>query len=140
MIFKSKKFKRNSTKLLSLCVEYASQYEKSNSKIAPSCIPDLKQSISKQIKNAKKEISEWDDSDTDYHDIAHSMLSHTTFDLLASGHYHLFYGILNPMNCSSNLMTVYMKSREWAVEQRKITDEEKKEQYAYLIKSISQVG
>ena len=140
MIFKSMKFKRNSKKLLSICVEYASQYEKFNAKIAPSCIPDLKQSISQLINNVKKEISEWDDSDTDYHSIAHSLLSNTTFDLLASGHYHLFYGILNPMNCSSNLMTVYIKSMEWAVKQGKITDKEKEEQYAYLIKSISQVG
>ena len=140
MFFTNSKYKRNAKKLLDACMKYATEYERYNEKIAPSCLPDLKESISRQIRAAQEEISEWEDYDTNYDEIAHSMLFHTTFDLLASGQYHLYAGILNPMNCSSNLMTVHKKVMEWSVKQGNITEEVREEQYRLLIKAIMQVG
>lgn len=131
-------FRKNANKLLDRCLMYANMYEEFNTK--PSCIPDLQESISQQIKAAKNEIREWQDYDTNYDEIAHTMLAHTTFDLLASGRYHLYAGILNPMNCSSNLMSVYKKVMEYGVVHNMITEEVKEEQYQYLIRCIKSVG
>lgn len=140
MFFTNSKYKRNAKKLLDACMKYATEYERYNEKIAPSCLPDLKESISRQIRAAQQEISEWEDYDTNYDEIAHTMLAHTTFDLLASGRYHLYAGILNPMNCSSNLMTVYKKVMEYGVAHNMLTDDVREEQYRYLISRIMQVG
>ena len=68
------------------------------------------------------------------------MLAQATFDMLASGRYHLYTGILNPLNCSANLMLVYDNSMSYGVKIGMITKEEKKEQREYLLKCISEVG
>jgi hypothetical protein len=121
-------------------MKYAFKYEKFNERFAPSCLPDLKKSISCQLRAAKNEISEWEDYDTDYDEIAHSMLFHTTFDLLASGHYHMYAGILNPMSCASNLMTINKKVLEWSVSKGNMTEEKKEEQHRLLVQAIMRIG
>lgn len=140
MLFSNLNARKNTQRLLNICSDLIEKYEKFNAKLAPSCKADLYSHIKKELDQAQKEIAEWQDYDTDYIKIAHTLLTHHTFDMLASGRYHLYYGILNPMNCSSNLMTVYNKSMEWGVEHGLLTDSEKEEQLRYLIKRISQVG
>jgi hypothetical protein len=60
--------------------------------------------------------------------------------MLASGRYHVYKGILNPMNCSSNLMLIYDNSMDYGVSIGMITKQEKEEQRKYLLKRISEVG
>ena len=138
MFFKSIRTKKNSDRLYKICMDLIEKFE--NDKTIPSCKSDLGTLIKQRISAAKKEISEWQDCDTDYIEIAHNMLSHAAFDLLVSGEYHLYYGMLNPMNCSSNLMKVYKGTMDYAVKHNLLTGNEREEDYNYLIQRISQVG
>jgi hypothetical protein len=96
--------------------------------------------IKSRVLNAKDEISNWKDYDTDYIQIAHTMLAHATFDLLASGKYHLYRGMLNPMSCAENMMDVYKASMEYAFKKNFIDEQTQKEQFEFLMKCISEVG
>ena len=96
--------------------------------------------IKARVEADKKDVATWKDYDTDYIEIAHSLLAHASFDLLASGRYHIYYGVLNPMRCSSCLMAVYNGSMMWAVNKGLIDENTRKEQYSYLIKCIGEVG
>jgi hypothetical protein len=133
-------FKKNSKRLLDICEHYIEEYEKNSPKKFLSCKEDMLHSIRLQIEAEKADIAKWKDYDTDYIEIAHSTLAHTAFDLLASGRYHLHYGVLNPMRCSSCLMEVYTQSMVWAVKKGIIDEETRKEQLDYLIKCISEIG
>lgn len=75
-----------------------------------------------------------------YEEVANSFLCNISFDKLASGQFHLYYGILNPMSEANNLMAIYKGSMNWALTNGKITEEEKEEQFRYLNHLISQVG
>lgn len=138
MFFGNRNFKKNSTRLLNICEKLIEEYQTNSSK--PSCKKDLMELIEERVVAAKDEITEWQDYDTDYIKIAHTMLANITFDLLVSGKYHLYAGFLNPMSCADNLMDVYKASMEYGVKTNLLDEETKKEQYEYLITCISQIG
>lgn len=129
----------NSKRLLNICNDLISEYEDKNN-MNPSCREDLIESIKYQVERSKAEISQWKDYDTDYIRVAHTMLANTTFDLLASGKYNLYTGVLNPMKCGSQLLKVYDASMKWAVDRNEIDETTRIEQREYLMKCISQVG
>ena len=131
-------FKRNAKRLLNICNDLIEKYQ-SNS-FAPSCLSDLMELIEKRVMAAKSEIAEWKDYDTNYIKIAHTMLTHASFDLLASGKYHISFGILNPMSCANNLMDVYKASMDYGLKNNLLDEETRKEEYEYLLKCISEVG
>lgn len=134
------KAKRNTKKLLNVCENLIDEYEACNTRLSASCKGDLIASINSELQRAQDEISEWEDYDTDYVKIAHTLIAHHTFDLLSSGRYHIYFGMLNPLGCSSNLMTVYQETMKWGVKHQLLTEEERQEQYEYLVRLISQVG
>ena len=131
----------NSNRLFNICCDLIDKYEKPGiEKLKRSCKDDLKKYIKDEIKSSKKEISEWKDFDTDYIKIAHSILANLTFNLLSSGKYHIYYGILNPLSCAFNLKLVYRASMNFALTNNIITEEERKEQEKLLKTRISQIG
>lgn len=134
------KAKRNTKKLLNTCGNLIDKYELCNTRLAPSCKIDLITSINDELQKAQDEIAEWEDYDTDYVKIAHTLLAHHAFDLLSSGKYHIHFGTLNPIGCSSNLMIVYQESMKWGVRNQLLTEAERQEQYKYLISCIAEVG
>ena len=138
MFFTNRNYKKNSTRLLNTCKELIKKYQTNDCK--PSCEYDLLELIKSQVSAAKEEIIYWKDNDTDYIKIAHTMLVHATFDLLASGRYHIYTGMLNPMSCADNLMDVYNSSMEYGVKINLLDEETRKEQYKYLLQCISAVG
>jgi len=138
MLFENRNFKKNSTRLLNICGELIDNYQSSDCK--PSCKQDLLELIKTRVQSAKKEITEWKDYDTDYIKIAHTLLAHATFDLLASGAYHIYFGVLNPMSCADNLMDVYKASMKYGVAHNLLDEETKEEQYKYLISRIMNIG
>ena len=79
-------------------------------------------------------------SSVNFEKVAHTILAHTTFDMLASGRYHLYARILNPMNCSANLMLIYDKAMDYGVKIGMVTKDEQAQQRAYLLECISEVG
>lgn len=129
----------NSKRLLNICNDLISEYEDKNN-MSPSCREDLIESIKYQVERSKAEISQWKDYDTDYIRIAHTMLANSSFDLLASGKYNIYTGVINPMKCGSQLFNVYDRSMEWAVSHKEIDEPTRIEQRNYLMECISKVG
>lgn len=138
MFFTNRNYEKNSTRLLNICEELIEKYQTNDYK--PSCKSDLLELINSRVSVAKAEIIEWKDSDTDYIKIAHTMLAHAAFDLLASGRYHIHTGMLNPMSCADNLMDVYNASMKYGIKINLLDEETRKEQYEYLLQCISEVG
>lgn len=138
MLFTCRNYKKNSTRLLNICKELIEKYQTNDCK--PSCENDLLDLLRERVVAAKAEISGWRDSDTDYIKIAHTMLAHATFDLLASGSYHIYTGVLNPMSCADKLMDVYKASMEYGIKINMLDEKTRKEQYNYLLQCISEVG
>lgn len=132
--------KKNMNRLLNICLDLIDEYESHNDNFAPSCKSDLQKILKQKIKASKSEIAEWKDYDTDYIKIANTMLHNTCGDLLTSGQYHLYMGILNPMSCANNLHTIYKKTLEYAVKSHLLTSDEAEEQYKELLHCISIVG
>ena len=133
-------FKKNAKRLIDICEHYINEYELQAARKIPSCKSDLLTEIKLRIEADKKDVATWKDYDTNYIEIAHSLLAHASFDLLASGRYHIYYGVLNPMKCTSCLMAVYNGSMMWAVKKGVIDEETRKEQHSYLLQCISEVG
>lgn len=126
--------------LLEICERAIEEFECDDSRSIPSCKEDLMASIKNELTTVQEELSKEYFDDRDYLRIAHTLLANKAFDLLASGNYHIYYGELNPLSCASNLMKVYQKSMEYGVNSNIITGEERREQYEYLLRCISQVG
>lgn len=137
--FPTLKAYNNAMKLLRRCLLAVEKYEKDGNILAPSCADEISDILIERFIRAKNAFDEWDDT-IDYDIVAHTMLANATFDMLASGRYHLCAGILNPLNCSANLMLVYDKSMAYGVKIGMITKQMQKEQREYLLKCISEVG
>lgn len=137
--FPTLKAYNNAMHLLGCCVAAVEKYEKEGDILTPSCVDDITDILLDRFALAKDEFDEWDDA-IDYEKIAHTMLAQATFDMLASGRYHLYAGILNPLNCSSNLMLVYDKAMAYGIRIGMVTPAEKIEQRQYLLRCISEVG
>ncbi len=137
--FPTLKAYNNAMRLLGCCVIAVEKYEKESNVFAPSCVEDITDTLFERFIHAKDEFDEWDNT-VDYEKVAHTMLAQATFDMLASGRYHLYAGILNPLNCSANLMLVYDKAMAYGVKIGMVTPAEKIEQREYLLKCISEVG
>ena len=138
MFFKNRSFENNSKRLLDLCESLIDQYETHNEK--PSCKSDMLTRLTAMIVAAKKEVSNWNNDEINYPKIAHSMLANVSFDLLASGKYHLYRGTLNPTSCSDNLMDVYRSSMKYGLDAGFFSEYDRNDQYSYLLELISSVG
>lgn len=138
LFFNQKKFIKNSEKLSSICKELIESYEEHE--MHPSCLNDLMLYVKNTINAASQEIMHWNITTTEYITVANKLLAHGSFDLLASGKYHIYRGQLNFMSCAPNLMSVYNKSMEYAVKNNFIDEETKKDQYNYLIECLGQIG
>lgn len=139
LIFCGKPSARKKAKYLAkICEDLVLRYE--NHRYKPSCKEAIMGPIRDMIYAAKKEISEeWDES-IDYMKVAHSMLANVSFDLLASGSYHIFTGVLNPMSCADNIMDIYKSSMDYAVLIGEIDEETRNKEQHNLLSCISQVG
>lgn len=137
--FPTLKAYNNAMNLLGHCLLAVEKYENESNILAPSCSDEIADALLERFMQAKDEFDEWDDT-VNYDKVAHTMLANATFDMLASGRYHLYAGMLNPLNCSANLLLVYDKSMSYGVKIGMITKAEKKEQREYLLKRISEVG
>ena len=131
-------YKKISSQVLDLCEVLIDKYQTHTTK--PSCKSDLIKFINNRLESAKNEVIGWETINPNYEIIAHNLLAHATFDLLASGEYHLYYGMLNPMSCADNIMDVYKATMDYGLKTNQIDEATKKEQYEYLLKCISQVG
>lgn len=137
--FPTLKAYNNAIELFTCCMQAVEKYEQEGGLVIPSCTNDIKKEIFAQLIESKDEFDEWDSS-VNFEKVAHTILAHTTFDMLASGRYHLYARILNPMNCSANLMLIYDKAMDYGVKIGMVTKDEQAQQRAYLLECISEVG
>ena len=72
--------------------------------------------------------------------MAYMVCANLTFDLLASGRFHLYRGMLNPNSCAPNLLLVYEGCMKYGVSMGMLSEEDRQDQYSYLLERISQVG
>ena len=122
---------------LSNCEKTIISYEKDT---IPSCKNDLIEAIKVMTLGAKQEINKGLIPPSMYDEFINKLLANCSFDLLASGKYHIFRGKLNPMSCSANLMSVHNKSIDYALNNNLITQAQKDEDHEYLMECISKVG
>ena len=138
--FPSLKAKINACKLLYISLDIARQYEKEEHNDSFSCQEDLKEQLMKRIVAAKDEFEEFEEGKTDYVKIAHTLLVNEIYNMLASDTYTIrhadFLGVLDPLSCGPNLLTVYKKSLEWGVKNGYITNDEKDDEFRTLYKII----
>jgi len=127
-------------KILFKCKETIEVYEiKNGDSTIPSCEEDVIRIIKNELKNRINELCDWEKTGN-YERLAHALVCQTSFDLLASGKYHLYAGVLNPMSCAKNMKAVYMSTMDYAVDTNQISEEERKEQIDYLNQCIREVG
>lgn len=131
---------QNAKRLLDLCERFIDRYEAlAPNVLVPTSKNDLMQRIRRQVE-ADKEIPTWKKSDAEYNKFANILLANASFDLLASGTYHIHYGTLSSTNCSGKMMAVYNGAMKWSVENGYNDEQTRQEQYDYLLKCISEVG
>lgn len=124
-------------KFIKDCENTIVSYENSS---LPSCKNDLIVAVREMTIGAKQEIKKGLIPPSQYTILINKLLSNSSFDLLASGKYHLHRGMLNPMSCSENLMSVHNKSIDYALKNNLITQAQKDEDNDYLLERISNVG
>ncbi len=121
-------------KLLNICKTLIDQYEVKNIH-APSCKKDLIRSIKRNInKNMSLYFSM---KNSEYEKAAHALISQETFDLLVSGKYHIYTGILNQAACGENLLKVYRKNLKYSIKAGEITQEIGDEKCNYLLNFVT---
>ena len=121
------KYMINRKRLEGIISELVDKYEDKN-KHPVSCKHDLLEAIAVTLDNAKQEISEWKDHDTDYITIAHNQMHMHAFDLLSSGRYHIGWAILSPTSAAPNLRVVFRRCLDY-FENRGDLSSEEREQY-----------
>lgn len=137
-------YKRNSRRFINIFSDLIDKYEKEAQEeyfiFSDSCKKDMVSLMKSRISVARIEVSSWKDFDTDYIKMAHAHLSIVSFDLLASGEFHLSYGCLSPFGPARNLKRIHSRAVRWALENNYITQEDVEEDSRALAQAISNVG
>lgn len=102
-----------------------------------SAVDDVMQYSNIMIK--KEDFSTWEES-IDYVQVANALISQTAFDLLTSGKYHLYTGMLNPMSSAPSLMHMYRCAMNYALSKGLIDQETVLQQEQLLLQQIKSVG
>ena len=79
-----------------------------------SCKEDLIEDIKTEIDRGRDEVADWDMDDADLQRVAIRMVSTHSFDLLASGRYHLGASVLNTLGPAPSLRRVHKRALDWA--------------------------
>lgn len=103
----------------------------------PSCESIVMDGIERMIRDSYDEFAEWDDSE-DYNKIALTILYNTSFDIVATGKYHIYYGVLSPIG--KQLQTVCRSSLEKAFALGYIDKEALDDQVSVLTTSVANIG
>lgn len=124
-------------KFLFDCETVIASYENNS---LPSCKNDLIEAVKSITQGAKNEIKNGGIPPSQYFDLINKLLANASFDLLSSGRYHIYRGMLNPMSCATNLMAIHNKSVDYGYKKGLVTEAQKDEDYSYLIECINNVG
>ena len=95
--------------------------------------------LHKHFPKGKQESKTWK-SDFDYDLTAKKIIFNITWDEVASGNYHLYYGVLNPMRIGPELQSLCVSCLYEFAEKGYISESERDEQISLLQYKISIVG
>lgn len=104
------------------------------------CVDDLVEEITRQTAGAKEGINDGLLPISEYEILINKLIANCTFDLLVSGKYHIYTGILNPLCCGLALLKVREKSLKFALDNGHISAEELAKDNEYLSKRMLVVG
>ena len=128
------KTKLTHLKLMKICELLIDKYEVKGIN-APSCKKDLLKSIERNIKNNIDYFSHIKEPELEK--AAHALISQETFELLVSGKYHIYTGILNQAACGENLLKVYRSNLKYSIISGEISQETGDEKCNYLLKFVT---
>ena len=138
MIIRNIRFLINKFRLLSIAAHFIDYCD--HQIVCKSCKYDLLKSINSEISACHDEISYWTKNIVDFNEIAMRMVCTHSFDLLASGRYHVYIGTLDPGSCSRSLSHVHSEGIKWAINHGFCTEEDAKEDTEALRQSIKGIG
>lgn len=105
----------------------------------PSCKPVLMQCFKKITVNAENEAAKWGDN-FNYKDFSYNLIYKLTAELLSSGQFHIYRGMLNPMNESSHLLSLFEQCLDWHVAKGTTDERWKRQQMDTLRRNIANAG
>jgi len=126
--------------LFDLCKKYIVKSESSLEVSSRSCQTELLQIIKKHISEFTDLDEIFEDPTSDIDMYANIVISNVTFDMLVTGKYHLYYGVINPMGIGPTLLKVYEGAMEWSLNHKYIDLKTKTEQFEYLKSRIATIG
>lgn len=135
MLVREIRFQKNKARLLSLARDFILLCERETHN--PTCKDDLLKAITREINSCHDEISLWHDGIVDFNQIAIRMVSTNSFDLLASGEYHLAPGFVNPLGPTKNLFHVHSSALQWAKDHGLCNDDDIQEDREALRQAIN---
>ncbi len=123
-------------KMLTLCEILIQKYENSGT---PSCKDELLHEIEEDLKVSAKELLSRNDS-TNYEEFANSLILAKADDMLSTGRYNIYTGVISPMKCGQNLLRCFDHALQWGLDNGYYTEEVYLEQKRELRRRISEVG
>ena len=135
-MFKSTRIKKNTETLLTACRDLITSAEVPTEQ---SCVDELIPLCRRKCEAAKEEVANYNDQ-TDYKKLAAILVANFSFNLLASGKFHVYRGMLDPVSCANNMMRAYKAAMNYGCSIGFITQTDVDDQLDYLHELISEVG
>ena len=101
----------------------------------PSCKRDLLESIDTKIKSDIDHFAHLESSELEK--TAHDLIAQESFELLTSGKYHIYTGMLNQATCGENLLKVYKSNMRDSIKSGEISAEAGDAKYNDLIRYVT---
>jgi len=105
----------------------------------PSCKILLLNSVQPIVDNSIEQSRNWDEN-FNYTSMVYKTLYNLCFDLLSTGRFHIYKGILNPLNESQHLLKMLYSCLDYYVDNNYIDKSTKNEQLKILEENIANVG
>lgn len=138
MFFESNS-KKNLRKFKNTVGYIIEEMESSFNDFDPSCKSIILDMIEPVLNKSKEEAKNWNNG-FDYITMSYKMIYIKSFNALSSGYYHIYRGVLNPMNESTHLLKVCKLCLDWYEEKGIVDSNSKKEQLEILYENIESVG
>lgn len=138
MFFKSKG-QKNIEQLKQVMIGIIDEFESNLNDNKPNCKSVLLNAAQPLLQRSTVEAEQWE-KDFDYTNTAYCVLYNISFELLASGRFHIYRGELNPMNEAQHIYKFCIHHLERAKSLGLIPEEEKIDQINYLNECIDEIG
>lgn len=105
----------------------------------PNCQELIMEALEIILNNSFEAAKSWDSS-FDYDKHTYMVIYKISYELLLSGRFHIYRGVLNPYDESTHLIGVFRQCLEWMVQKGYIDEDYKIGELQMLWDEIQQVG